>query len=202
MPSFVSDTFAFACARREAWEIIHSEPSAHLGLEDPSQIRAFDAAKRHVEASTVALLHTTWSAFLSRAESIKYTTRYRGLLGRKPDSRTLAQQRWWSRQLVKTTGKTLFVGVSIEPDRSGARYALYAYIEVPEVHLDALEALLDPEPRYRLRDETYLYLSEQALNEGDAYEDLAARLVEEAWPVIERASVLLSPRRGAKAKDE
>jgi hypothetical protein len=202
MPSTVSDTFAFACARREAWEIIHSEPKAHLGLEDDSQLRAFDAAKHHVEASKVALLLATWNAFVERARAVKNTTRYDSLMDRAPDSRTLAKSASWSKQLVFTRGKELSVGASIEPDRLGETYALYAYIDAPEGHLDALEALLDPEPRYRVRADTYLYISEQALKEGEVYADLAARLVEDAWPVVERASVLLSPPRGQKGKGE
>lgn len=199
MPSVVSDTFAFACARSEAWELIHSDPKAHLGLEDDSQLRAFDAAKKHVEASVIALLLATWNAFVARAGSIRNTTRYDSLMDRAPDSRTLAKL-GWSKPLVFTRGKELSVGVSVEPDRLGETHALYAYIEAPEGHIDAIEALLDADHRYRVREDTYLYISEQALKEGEPYADLAARLVEEAWPVVERASILLSPPRGQKAK--
>ncbi len=202
MPTKVSDTFAFACSRSDAWDIIHSDPKADLGISDDARVQALLAAQEHVAASQVELLISTWSAFANHARGLKTktkTTRFDALLGRQPDSRTLRGGSW-TKTLVTTRGKELGVGVSIEPTFDGGSYAIYGYITAPEGYLVQLESSLTPAPAYCVRDEAVLYVSEHPLVEGAAFATLAESLVADAWPVVDQASRLLSPDRGTKAK--
>jgi hypothetical protein len=194
MPSTVSDTFAFACRDIDAWEVLHADVRTDLGLQDEVQIRAFEAARDHVDLSVEALLAAVWQALYDRAGRSK-TTRYRGI--GSPDGRSLKKKTWWWRKLVNTRGKELSVGASVEPDGVG-HMALYAWVHAAEPNIEALEALLDPPPPAGGRDEDYYYVGGTLLVEGAEFEVLGEARAKELWPVIEAASKLLSTRGGKR----
>lgn len=197
-PSIVSDTFAFACRTADAWEIVHADPRTDLGLDDEAQVRGFQAAKAHVDASVDALLTAAWQAFAERASTFKKTTRYEGIGGIKPKSTGLVRDSYWSRHLVGVRGH-LWVGSSIELNESTRGLELYASVSLDEARMEELESALQPPPRGGRRVDGDYYVGGLEITEGAAFAELAATLLLEAWPVIERASLLVSPR-GPKAK--
>lgn len=190
----ISDVFAFACANPDRWEVLEADPEGDLGITNPADIGAFTAARDHVRESAITLLKATWSRCNARAMASR-TTRYDGLTGREPDRRTLLRDLSWERLIVKTKGKELFVGASIEMTGDDGPRALYAWLRMPEEHMDAWTEAITGSSIRGGRYDDYYYLPTVDIRAGAVIDDLAEMLAEQLWPALQKASKMLSPDR-------
>jgi len=195
MIDHVSDIFAFACSDAQWWDLLDEDGETPPEIASEVDREAFEAACAHVAESIQGLLEACLEAFKQRlpVKDARYDEVHRHRL--RPEKVRVEQAFW-----VPISGKDRhLVCLTFEEDWDRKAIRLFCAIYGPKGSIDAFEKAHPTHLPETGREGDAYYASRIALTTGEAFPDVARRLVDAAWPLVESYVDQVAPRRGQRA---